>query len=46
MLLRNVRCDTTARPKGQENYTLALSGVLPPLKPGEVDAVAGRCPGR
>jgi hypothetical protein len=46
MLLRNVRCDTTACPKGQENYTLALSGVLPPLKPGEVDAVAGRCPGR
>jgi hypothetical protein len=46
MLLRNVRCDTVACPKGQENYTLALQGKLPPLVVGEVDAVGGRCPGR
>jgi len=25
---------------------LALGGVLPPIQPGEVDAVAGECPGR
>ncbi len=46
MLLRNVRCDTVACPKGQENYTLALDGTLPPLQAGEVEAVGGRCPGR
>lgn len=46
MLLRNVRCDTVACPKGQENYTLALDGVLPNLQAGEVEAVSGRCPGR
>ncbi|MCK7492506.1 MAG: hypothetical protein MZW92_13660 [Comamonadaceae bacterium] len=44
MLLRNVRCDTVACPKGQENYTLALDGKLPPLQAGEVEAVGGRCP--
>ena len=46
MLMRNVRCDTVACPKGQENYTLALDGVLPKLQAGEVEAVSGRCPGR
>jgi hypothetical protein len=46
MLLRNVRCDTVACPKGQENYTLALDGVLPKLQAGEVEAVSGRCPNR
>jgi hypothetical protein len=46
MLLREVRCDTTACPKGQEIYALALDGALPKLKPGEVDAVGGACPGR
>ena len=46
MLLRNVRCDTVACPKGQENYTLAVDGALPTLVAGEVDAVGGRCPGR
>jgi hypothetical protein len=46
MLMRNVRCDTVACPKGQENYTLALDGVLPKLQAGEVEAVGGRCPGR
>lgn len=46
MLLRNVRCDTVACPKGQENYTLALDGALPRPQAGEVDAVGGRCPGR
>jgi hypothetical protein len=46
MLLRNVRCDTVACPKGQENYTLALDGKLPPLQAGEVEAVGGKCPGR
>jgi hypothetical protein len=46
MLLRNVRCDTVACPKGQENYTLALDGALPKLQAGEVEAVGGRCPGR
>jgi len=46
MLLRNVRCDTVACPKGQENYTLALDGALPKLQAGEVDAVGARCPGR
>jgi hypothetical protein len=45
MLLRNVRCDTVACPKGQENYTLALDGALPKLQAGEVEAVGGRCPG-
>jgi hypothetical protein len=46
MLQREVRCDTVACPRGQESYTLALNGALPQLKAGEVDAVAGRCPGR
>jgi hypothetical protein len=46
MLMRNVRCDTVACPKGQENYTLTLDGVLPKLQAGEVEAVSGRCPGR
>ena len=46
MLHAQVRCDTIACPKGQENYTLALDGVLPKLKAGEVEAVGGRCPGR
>lgn len=46
MLWRNVRCDTSACPRGQENYTLSLTGVLPSMKTGEVDAVGGRCPGR
>jgi hypothetical protein len=46
MLLRSVRCDTTACPKGQESYTLALEGKLPQLLPGEVEAIGGRCPGR
>jgi len=46
VLMRNVRCDTVACPKGQENYTLALDGVLPKLQAGEVEAVSGRCPGR
>ena len=46
MLLREVRCDTVACPKGQENYTLALGGVLPAFKTGEVEAVGGRCPER
>lgn len=46
MLMRSVRCDTVACPKGQEVYTLALDGALPPLAAGEVDAVGGRCPGR
>jgi hypothetical protein len=46
MLMRNIRCDTAACPKGQENYTLALEGQLPKLQQGEVEAVGGRCPGR
>ena len=46
VLMRNVRCDTVACPKGQENYTLPLGGVLPKLQAGEVEAVSGRCPGR
>lgn len=46
MLLREVRCDTIACPKGQESYTLDLDGVLPTLTSGEVEAVGGRCPGR
>ncbi len=46
VLMRNVRCDTVACPKGQENYTLTLDGVLPKLQAGEVEAVSGRCPGR
>lgn len=46
MMLRNVRCDTAACPKGQENYTLALEGKLPQLQQGEVEAVGGRSPGR
>ena len=46
ILMRNVRCDTVACPKGQENYTLTLDGVLPKPQAGEVEAVRGRCPGR
>ena len=40
------RCDTTSCPRAQETHMLALGGVLPPLQPGEVDVVAGQCPGR
>jgi len=46
ILMRNVRCDTVACPKGQENYTLELDGVLPEFQAGEVEAVSGGCPGR
>ena len=46
VLMRSVRCDTVACPKGQESYTLTLDGTLPALQPGEVAAVGGRCPGR
>ncbi len=46
VLMRSVRCDTVACPKGQESYSLALDGKLPPLQAGEVEAVGGRCPGR
>jgi len=46
ILMRDVRCDTVACPKGQESYTLSLGGVLPKLQAGEVEAVSGRCPGR
>lgn len=45
-LHRSTRCDTAGCPKGQESYLLALDGVMPPLAPGEVDAVGGLCPGR
>lgn len=43
---RGIRCDTSACPKAGEDYRLAFTGTLPPLQPGEVDAVANRCPGR
>jgi hypothetical protein len=46
ILRREVGCDTIACPKGHESYALALDGVLPKLQAGEVDAVAGTCPGR
>lgn len=46
LLWRSPFCDTIACPKVQESYTLALTGTMPPLAPGEVDAIGGSCPGR
>jgi hypothetical protein len=41
-----LRCDSDACPKAQELYGLSLTGSLPPLQSGEIDAIGGRCPGR
>jgi len=46
MIQRGIRCDTTACPRAQEEYQLAITAALPPLQPGEVDAVGDSCPGR
>jgi hypothetical protein len=43
---RGIRCDTNACPKAEEDYRLALTGTLPPLQTGEVEAAGNRCPGR
>jgi len=46
MVQRGMRCDTTACPRADESYRLALTGALPPLQAGEVEAVSDVCPGR
>ena len=41
-----LRCDSDNCPRAQESFFLSRRTGLPPLQPGEVTAVAGRCPGR
>jgi len=46
LLAFGLRCDSDACPKAQEDFALSRPARLPPLQPGEVDAINGRCPGR
>ncbi len=46
MLAYGLRCDSDSCPRAEESFVLSRPATLPSLQPGEVDAVAGRCPGR